>query len=317
MLYVGSRRAGKVHAVIDRDGDFHADEVVLVAEGLNLPSGVAWHGGDLFVGAVSTVYRYRNIDARFRDKPDAEVVTDALPSERHHGWKYLKFGPDGALYVPVGAPCNICEPAPPFATILRMDVDRPDVYEVVARGVRNSVGFDWDPATGDLWFTDNGRDHLGDETPPCELNHVTQTGQHFGYPYVHGEGIVDPEFGGSRSAAADYQPPALALGPHTAPLGMIFYRGTQLPERYQGDVLLAEHGSWNRSKDAGPIGYRLIHAERDGAGTLRYEVFVDGWLNADGTRWGRPTDVLELPDGSLLVSDDEAGAIYRISYRGP
>ena len=316
VLYVGSRQAGKVHAVVDADGDYRAEEVVLVAEDLALPSGIAWRDGDLYVGAVSTVYRFPDIDTRFRSDPEFTVVTDDLPTERHHGWKYLKFGPDGMLYVPVGAPCNICEPEEPFATILRMDVENPAKREIVARGVRNSVGFAWDPATGDLWFTDNGRDHLGDERPPCELNHLTEIGQHFGYPYVHGDDIVDPEFGDSRNAVTDHRKPALALGAHVAPLGMTFYGGSQLPERYRGDVLLAEHGSWNRSEEAGPVGYRLIHAERSPDGVLQNEVFIDGWLNADGSRWGRPVDVLELPDGSLLVSDDEAGAIYRITYTG-
>ncbi len=182
--------------------------------------------------------------------------------------------------------------------------------------MRNSVGFDWDPATGDLWFTDNGRDHLGDTTPPCELNHLSEVGQHFGYPYYHGKKIADPEFGEKGGSAKKYRSPALALGPHVAPLGMTFYRGQQFPEAYRGNVLLAEHGSWNRSPEAGPVGYRLIHARRDND-RLLYDVFVDGWLNEDGTRWGRPADVLELPDGSLLVADDHAGAIYRISYRAP
>jgi glucose/arabinose dehydrogenase len=316
VIYVGSRRAGKVHAVLDRDGDHRADEVLLIADGLDLPSGLTWHDGDLYVGAVSTIYRFEDIDEQLAQGPTPTVVTATLPAERHHGWKYLKFGPDGLLYLPVGAPCNICEPDEPFATILRMDVANPEDRQIVARGVRNSVGFDWDPATGDLWFTDNGRDHLGDEVPPCELNHLTELGQHFGYPYFHGDGIADPEFGDAGGAVSSYRKPALALDPHVAPVGMTFYTGTQLPERYRGDVLLAEHGSWNRSEEAGPIGYRLVHAERTARGALRYEVFIDGWLNDDGTRWGRPADVLELPDGSLLVSDDEAGAIYRISYDG-
>ena len=316
VLYVGSRRAGKVHAVIDRDGDWRADEVIQVADGLTIPTGLAWHEGDLFVGAVSRVLRYPDIDAQLSAPPEPVVVTDTLPAERHHGWKYLKFGPDGMLYLPVGAPCNICEPDEPFASILRFDINRAEDRQIVARGVRNSVGFDWDPASGDLWFTDNGRDHLGDERPPCELNHLSEPGQHFGYPYFHGHGIADPQFGDSGQRASAYREPALALGPHTAPLGMIFYRGEQLPPKYRGDVLLAEHGSWNRSREAGPTGYRLIHAERNASGELSYEVFVDGWLNADGTRWGRPADILEMPDGSLLVADDEAGVIYRISYRG-
>lgn len=316
VLYVGSRRAGKVTALVDRDGDGHAELSRVIAQGLTLPSGLTWRDGDLYVGAVSTIYRFADIDGHLDDPPQPEVILDDLPAETHHGWKYLKFGPDGLLYVPVGAPCNICDPETPFATILRLDVDAPAEREIVARGVRNSVGFDWDPATGDLWFTDNGRDHLGDEMPPCELNHVSAVGQHFGYPHVHGNGIVDPEYGAAGGNLEAYRQPALALGPHVAPVGMTFYSGQQFPERYRGDVILAEHGSWNRSEAAGPIGYRLVHAERDASGELQYEVFVDGWLNEDGTRWGRPADVLTLPDGSLLVADDEAGVVYRISYSG-
>jgi glucose/arabinose dehydrogenase len=314
VIYVGSRKAGKVHALIDSDGDGRAETVRLVADGLKLPSGVTWHHGDLYVAAVSTVYRYRDIDARLEAVPAPEVILDDLPTDTHHGWKYLKFGPDGRLYLPVGAPCNICDPEEPYATILSVDVNEPSDRQIIARGVRNSVGFAWDPATSDLWFTDNGRDHLGDETPSCELNHVSEAGQHFGYPHFHAAGVADPEFGDTGGAREDYREPALTLGPHVAPLGMIFYEGTALPPRYRGDVILAEHGSWNRSAKAGPIGYRLIHAEASADGALSYEVFVDGWLNEDGSRWGRPADVLEMPDGSLLVSDDEAGAVYRIRF---
>lgn len=316
VLYVGSRRAGKLHAVIDDDGDFRADRVILIDEGLNLPSGVTWRDGDLYVGAVSTIYRYRDIDSQLDNPPEPEVVTSDLPTDRHHGWKFIDFGPDGKLYVPVGAPCNICDREDPYATILRMEVERPAEREIVARGVRNTVGFDWDPATGDLWFTDNGRDHLGDYSPPCELNHVTEIGQHFGYPYFHGNSIVDPEFGDKGLAASAYREPALALGPHTAPLGMMFYTGNMLPAKYRGDALIAEHGSWNRSEEAGHIGYRLVHARSDDNGSLHYDIFVEGWLNDDGSSWGRPVDLLQLDDGSLLVSDDSAGVIYRLSYDG-
>lgn len=315
VIYVGSRRAGKLHAVIDNDKDHVADEVILIDDGLQLPSGIAYKDGDLYVGAVSTIYRYSDIANTRAQSPRPVVITDKLPTEEHHGWKYLKFGPDGKLYFPIGAPCNICDAGDPFATILRMDVETLGEPEIVARGVRNSVGFDWDPKTGDLWFTDNGRDLLGDDIPPCELNHLTEVGQHFGYPYFHGAGIADPEFGAKGGELADYRQPALTLGPHVAPLGMTFYSGSQFPESYRGDVILAEHGSWNRTPEAGPIGYRLIHARQDRGG-LQYDVFIDGWLNDDGSRWGRPADVLQLPDGSLLVADDEAGAIYRVSYSG-
>lgn len=312
-IYVGSRRAGKVYAVIDSDGDMVAEKVIEIATGLRLPSGVTWHKGDLYVAAVSTIYRYPDIDASL-SSPKQEILIDNLPGELHHGWKFIEFGPDGKLYVPVGAPCNICLSTDErFASILRLDVTRPSQPpEIVAHGVRNTVGFDWHPETGNLWFTDNGRDHLGDELPPCELNEVTRTGAHFGYPFFHGEGIADPEFGAGKKAS-DYTEPALALGPHTAPLGMMFYTGSMLPRRFHGQAILAEHGSWNRSPEAGHIGYRLIHAREDDEGEMHYEVFIDGWLQ-DNQGWGRPVDLLQLPDGSLLVSDDTADVIYRISY---
>ncbi|MEM8984853.1 MAG: PQQ-dependent sugar dehydrogenase [Pseudomonadota bacterium] len=316
VIYVGSRAAGKVHAVIDDDNDQRADKVVVIRDELELPSGLAYRDGDLYVGAVSTIYRFNDIAKTREQRPSPDVLTSALPTEKHHGWKYLKFAPDGHLYIPVGAPCNVCEREEPFATIVRMDVERPNELETVARGVRNSVGFDWDPVTGDLWFTDNGRDWLGDDTPPCELNHVTELGQHFGFPYLHGNDVVDPEFGGNGGDVGRFQTPALALGPHVAPLGMTFYQGDTFPSEYIGDIFLVEHGSWNRTPEAGPTGYRVIRVRRDEQG-LHYEVFIDGWLNEDNEAWGRPADVLGLPDGSLLISDDKAGAIYRISYAQP
>ncbi|XOV89588.1 MAG: PQQ-dependent sugar dehydrogenase [Pseudomonadota bacterium] len=315
VIYVGSRRAGKVHAVIDKDGDHRADEVRIIASDLLLPSGLTYRNGDLFVAAVSTIYRFRDIDSQLDQPPAPEIVIDTLPDKTHHGWKFIEFGPDGLLYVPVGAPCNIClSEDRRFATILRMNVDQmPVVPEIYVEGVRNTVGFDWAPDTGHLWFTDNGRDLMGDDLPPCELNEVTAAGQHFGYPFFHGTGIPDPEFGKGKKAR-NYVAPALNLGPHTAPLGMIFYTGSMLPASYRGDAIIAEHGSWNRTPEAGHTGYRLVHARRDEAGQLHYDVFVDGWLNASNQSWGRPVDLLQLNDGSLLVSDDKANVIYRISY---
>lgn len=314
IVYVGSRRAGKVHAVIDEDGDFKADRVIEIANGLTLPSGLTWHDGDLYVAAVSTIYRFENIDDML-DNPSRKVIVDSLPDALHHGWKFIEFGPDGLLYVPVGAPCNIClSEDPRFASILRMDVNDPaNTTEVYVSGVRNSVGFDWHPITGELWFTDNGRDLLGDDIPPCELNRVSRQGQHFGYPFFHGNSLPDPEFGEGKSPG-DYVEPALALGPHTAPLGMTFYTGSMFPARYRNEAIVAEHGSWNRTPEAGHIGYRLIHARADVDGKLHYDVFIDGWLRDNNESWGRPVDLLQLPDGSLLVSDDKAGVIYRISY---
>lgn len=309
-LFVGSRRAGKVHALVDTDQDGRPDQQYLIAEGLTMPSGVAFRDGALYVAAVNRILRYDNIEAQLDHPPAAVVVTDAFPSDAHHGWKSIAFGPDGKLYVPVGAPCNICD-EPGYAAIKRMNADGSGI-EDYALGVRNSVGFDWHPQTGALWFTDNGRDHLGDDMPPCELNRAPQAGMHFGYPYCHGADISDPEFGEGHQCS-DYVAPAQALGPHVAPLGMKFYRGSQFPQQYRNQVFIPEHGSWNRSEK---IGYRIMMVRLDeNSQATSYEVFAEGWLQGQN-EWGRPVDLLELPDGSLLVSDDSASVIYRISYSG-
>lgn len=311
VVYVGSRRLGKVHAVVDSNGDYRADRVLEIATGLTQPSGVTYRDGKLYVADISRILRYDNIDAHLEVPPEPRVVIDTLPAETHHGWKYLKFGPDGLLYVPVGVPCNICLPDDRHAVILRLDVENPRP-EVVARGVRNSVGFAWHPQTGELWFTDNGRDMLGDEQPSCELNRVTAAGQHFGYPYFHAGGQPDPEFGNRGGAAADYVEPELLLGPHVAPLGMMFYTGSMLPFKGEHPVLIAEHGSWNRSEEAGHTGYRVVLVTGR-PGQLRQEVLIEGWLGEDNKAWGRPTDLLQLDDGSVLIADDRAGVIYRLS----
>jgi len=320
-VYVGSLRAGKVHRLRDIDGDGKADQVTLVAADLDLPSGLAYRDGDLYVGAVNQILAFRDIKQQLLNKAPkqlatSEVLTTALPTERHHGWKYLAFGPDGYLYIPVGAPCNICQPDSPFASIQRMNVDAsPATFEPYALGVRNTVGFDWHPDTGELWFTDNGRDMLGDDLPPCELNRVTQAGQHFGYPFFHGQSIPDPEFSAGHNPT-DYIEPALDLGPHVAPLGMMFYTGTMLPSAYHKQILIPEHGSWNRTPEAGPTGYRITLARMDDQGGMHYEVLVDGWLQ-DNVAWGRPADLLQMADGSILIADDKANVIYRLSYSAP
>jgi len=309
-LFVGSMRAGKVHAV--RFGpDYEPVATSLVTSGLQRPVGVAYRNGSLYVSAVNRILRYDNIDRLLEKPPAPVVVTDKLPSETHHGWKFISFGPDGKLYVPVGAPCNICEPDPQrYANILRMNPDGSAV-EVFARGVRNSVGFDWHPQTGELWFTDNGRDQLGDDLPPDELNHAARPGQHFGYPYCHGGDLPDPDFG-ARNRCNEFTPPARQLAPHAAALGMRFYTGNQFPVQYHNQVFIAEHGSWNRSKK---IGYRVSLVRLQDGKAVAYESFASGWLQGE-TAWGRPADVLVLPDGSLLVADDQAGAIYRITHGG-
>jgi len=311
-LFVGSREAGRVYAVLDENQDQRADKVLVIARGLKLPVGVAFRDGDLYVSAISRILRFDEIESSLDRPPRPVVVNDGFPREVGHGWKFIAFGPDGKLYVPVGAPCNICEPQKPvYASITRMNPDGSEL-EIFAKGIRNSVGFDWHPETGELWFTDNGRDWLGDHLPPDELNHAPRKGMHFGYPYCHGQEISDPEFGEKRSCE-QLVPAAINLGPHVAALGMRFYTGTMFPEEYRNQIFIAEHGSWNRSI---PIGYRVTLVRLKGNKAVSYEVFAQGWMTEDGRRWGRPADVLVMPDGALLVSDDRAGAIYRISYKG-
>ncbi len=315
-LFVGSREAGNVYAVLDDDDDFRADRVVTIATGLRMPSGVAFRDGSLYVGAISRILRYDNIESHLDDPPEPVVVNDGLPTERGHGWKYLGFGPDGMLYAPVGGPCNVCdrtEEDPRFGTILRMNPDGTG-EEIFAHGVRNSVGFDWQPGTNELWFTSNGRDRLGDGLPPDTLNHAPDTGLHFGFPYCHGGTIQDPEFSGRP--CSEFRPPSQNLDPHVAAVGMKFYTGSMFPEAYRNQIIIAEHGSWNRTPEAGHIGYRLTVVHVDGERAVKYETLADGWLNDDNTWWGRPADVLVMPDGSLLVADDEADAIYRITHGG-
>jgi len=310
-LFVGSTDTGKVYAVTLAGTNA---TVRVIASGLREPAGVAFHDGALYVSAISRILRYDGIETRLDNPPAPVVVTEAFPTDGHHGRKFIAFGPDGKLYVPVGAPCNICEPDPARYTIItRMNKDGSGL-EIVARGVRNTVGFAWHPVTGDLWFSDNGRDLMGDDVPPDELNHVTRSGQNFGYPYCHGGTIPDPEFGRGH-ACSEFVPPVQPLGAHVAALGMRFYTGTQFPAAYRNQVFIAEHGSWNRSRKSG---YRVTLVRLDAAGkALSYEPFAEGWLdNSNQNVWGRPADVLVAPDGSLMVSDDYAGAVYRIRYRG-
>ena len=309
--------AGQVYAVLDRDNDQKADEVITIDTGLNAPNGVAFRDGALYVAEINRILRYDGIEARLDDPPEPVVVNETFPTDWMHGWKFIAFGPDGKLYVPVGGPCNVCDRAdedPRYASITRMNPDGSDL-EVFASGIRNSVGFDWHPATSELWFTSNGRDGLGDETPPDVLNLADRQGLHFGFPYCHAGDIPDPQFGEARPCT-DFVPPALGLGPHVAALGMRFYTGDMFPERYRNQIFIAEHGSWNRSPEAGHTGYRLMVVHLDGDRPVEYEVFADGWLQDDNTAWGRPVDVLVMPDGALLLADDGAGVIYRISYSG-
>lgn len=308
-LFVGSRSAGKVYAVLDKNGDNRAEEVITIASGLNLPNGVAFREGDLYVAEATRITKYNDIEAHLNDPPKPMVVKDGLPGNIGHNWKFIRFGPDGMLYVAIGAPCNICDPGGPYASITHMNPDGTG-FEIYARGIRNTVGFDWSPK-GDLWFTDNGRDWLGEDVPDDELNRAPEKGLHFGYPYCHAGDIPDPQFGKDRNCS-EFVPPAAKLGAHVAALGMRFYNGTMFPTVYKNQIFIAEHGSWNRIV---PIGYRIVLARIENNSVTGTEVFADGWLQGVQA-WGRPVDVQVMPDGALLVSDDKAGAIYRISYQG-
>lgn len=314
IVFVGNRQGKNVFALVDENGDGKADTKYILAEGLQMPNGVAYKDGDLYVAEVSRILRFKDIENTLTN-PSYEVVYDQYPTKTHHGWKFIAFGPDGLLYVPVGAPCNICESDEEmFATITRLDVDTPgSTPEIVAHGIRNTVGFDWHPETKELWFTDNNRDMMGDDIPDCELNRVSAKGQHFGFPYWHAGTVKDPDFGSKGKEASAYVAPAAKLGAHVAPLGMRFYGGEMFPEGYKNQAIIAKHGSWNRSKK---VGYEVVMAEIDSSGYVTgQKVFASGWLDdASQEVWGRPVDVQELPDGSLLISDDMANCIYRVSY---
>ena len=309
IVFVGTRREGKVYAVIDRDSDHVAEKVITLASGLNMPNGVAFLNNDLYVAEVDRIIRFNDIENHLDNPGKPVVVFDELPDNNSHGWKFIKFGPEGKLYIPIGAPCNVCDTDNTlFGTITRINRDGSG-FEVFARGVRNSVGFDWHPDTGELWFTDNGRDLLGDDIPPDELNRAPHTGLHFGFPYLHGSEVVDPEFG-RRKSNVPFTKPARELGPHVASLGMRFYTGTMFPDTYRKQIFIAEHGSWNRSE---PIGYRVTLVRLNNSLPVSYEVFAEGWLQKNRVL-GRPVDIEIMPDGSMLVSDDYRGRIYRIVY---
>lgn len=312
VLYVGTRQDDKVYALEDTNGDHNADKKYIIAENMNTPNGVAFKDGDLYVAEINKIWKFVDIESNLDKVKSPILISDEFPSDKHHGWKYIAFGPDDKLYVPVGAPCNICESKKAvYASITRMNKDGSE-FEIFAEGIRNTVGFTWHPETKEMWFTDNGRDMMGDNLPPCELNHAPKAGMHFGYPYCHGGDIADPTHGGEYSCT-EFTPPAQKLGPHVAPLGLKFYTGDMFPEEYRNDIFIAEHGSWNRSNK---IGYRVMRIKMENGKAVGYEPFVYGWLDEEAQEaFGRPVDVLIMPDGAMLVSDDRAGVIYRITYK--
>ncbi len=310
IVYVGSRTEGKVYALKDSNNDGMADQVYIIASDLTLPNGVAYLDGSLYVAEVPRLIRFNGITSKLNKPPPFEIVYDWFPTKLHHGWKYLRVGPDGMLYLPIGAPCNVCrEKKEIFATIMRISPEGDDL-EIVARGVRNSVGFDWHPQSGAMFFSDNGRDWMGDDLPPDELNHLSSDDLHFGFPFCHGDRYLDTEFGIDDSCT-NYTPPAWLFPAHSAPLGIRFYTGDQFPKEYKNQLFVAQHGSWNRSE---PVGYRIVLVKFKNAKPVASKIFAKGWLDASNVVRGRPVDLLQLPDGSLLVSDDKNGAIYRISY---
>lgn len=305
VVFVGNKDQGTVYALLDRGADNMVDETIRVVTNRNMPNGVAYQNGDLYVAEVDTIHLFPDILEQLADERpiDSSIFYDALPSDKHHGWKYIAFWPEGDLYVPVGAPCNICEREFPYSSIMRINIETKQAI-LVAKGVRNTVGFAWDPETQQLRFTDNGRDNLWDGLPPDELNVITEEGEHFGYPYCYGEGVPDPAEGDRD--CNEFTSPYVALGAHVAALGMKFYDGSMFPSNYQGKIFIAEHGSRNSTI---PVGYRVSLVDPV---SKSYQPFVRGW-QAEGKTRGRPVDLLLLPDGSMLVSDDFAGIIYRIS----
>jgi glucose/arabinose dehydrogenase len=305
-VFVGARLVGNVYAVVDR-GDRR--EVKVIAKGLHRPNGVAFKDGALYVAELSRVVRYDNIEDRLDNPPAPVVVYSDLPKDEPHGWKFIAFGPDGKLYIPIGTPCNICEPPDTHAQIRRINPDGTGM-EVVARGVRNTVGFDWDPQTKQMWFTDNGRDWMGDDMPADELNRLSQPGkQHFGFPFCHQGDTPDPEFAKGRSCA-EAAKPELNIGAHVGALGMRFYTGGMFPPEYRDRILIARHGSWNRNQK---VGFDVVQVVRGADGSTKLEPFLTGFR--DGEKyWGRPADVQVLRDGSVLVSDDVSGALIRVTY---
>ncbi|HSE00771.1 MAG TPA: PQQ-dependent sugar dehydrogenase [Burkholderiales bacterium] len=308
-IWAGTRVIGRVYEIKDKGGmRTHR----ILAEKLVQPNGVAFQGGNLYVMAINRVFRYDGIEDNPNVKPVELTAQFKLPPEVHHNWKFIAFGPDSKLYVQVGSPCNICEPSPEHGQIRRYIADGSGM-EVVARGVRNSVGFDFHPQTGQLWFTDNGRDWMGDNGPQDELNRVSKIGQFFGFPYCHAQGVADLDFP-KKDACKGVTLPVALMGPHAGALGMRFYTGSMFPKEYVNSIFVARRGSWNRDK-LFAFDVANVRATADGK-NAKVTPFMTGFMDPKANQfWGRPVDVLQLPDGSLLVSDEQNGAIYRVSYK--
>ncbi len=299
-IFVGTRRAGKVYAIKN-------NKRYTIASNLNMPNGLAFHDQSLYIAAVDKLYHMDNIEENLSNPPNLKIIRDDLPKESHHGWRYIGFGPDGRLYMAIGAPCNVCLEED-YAQIRSMKADGSD-ERVEAKGIRNSVGFTWHPQNKKLWLSNNGRDMLGDDIPPDELIRVDEKVQHFGFPYCHAGTVPDPDY--NDFSCGSFAHPAKQLGAHVAPLGIAFYTGQQFPKTYQNRLFVAEHGSWNRSKK---VGYRIAMATLDGDKVTDYQTFISGWLQGESA-WGRPAYIMQMKDGSMLISDDKAGAIYRVSYQ--
>lgn len=311
IVYIGTGKEGKVYAVEPASTTGKPRPHWLIASGLTMPNGVAFQDGSLYVADINKILRFNAIGTQLANPPKPVVIYDQFPTDKHHGWKYLRFGPDGKLYTAVGAPCNNClPPSDIYTSLVRLNADGSHL-EILAQGIRNTVGFDWQPDTKQLFFSDNGRDHLGDDVPPDELNKWTEKGEHFGYPYCHGGEIADPELANGKHCS-QFKAPVWKFKAHVAPLGLRFYEGQQFPAYYQKQLFVAQHGSWNRSE---PQGYRVALVKFNSEGEpVSEEDFMSGWLQA-GSVLGRPVDILALPDGSLLVSDDLQGAIYQVTYQ--
>lgn len=308
-IFVSTRSEGRIYALRDTNNDGIADKRYVIARNLNMPNGIAFHNKDLYVAEVHRIIRYKNIEQQLDTPPAPEIIYNKLNNKRHHGWRYIGISPTGHLVISIGAPCNVCIPD---KTALIKQINLKTLKTtVLARGVRNSVGFDWHPMTKQLWFTDNGRDLMGDTIPADELNRIIKPGQHFGFPVCHGGTVLDPRYG-KKGNCKHYVKPAWGFKAHVAPLGMRFYTGQMFPKKYHQQLFVAQHGSWNRSNKVGyqvmlvTLGVQFKHVKSA-------VPFVTGWLNNERSS-GRPVDLLVMHDGSLLISDDKAGVIYRIIY---